>query len=117
MVENRTVIHKIGVTGGDVKRRIANAPHDPTYLLAPVEIVATFQLNNINPKKLEALIHRFFSNARLDVQLSDRFGIPVNPREWFLVPLAAIEGAIAKIEAGTLEQFCYDRATAGLKRL
>ncbi|MEA5421221.1 GIY-YIG nuclease family protein [Spirulina sp. CCNP1310] len=117
IAENRSVIHKIGVTGGNVKKRIANAKHDPTYLLADVEIVATFKLSHINPKKLETLIHRFLSATRLDVELQDRFAIPVNPREWFLVPLEAIEVVIEKIKDGTLDQFRYDRATASLTRL
>lgn len=78
---------------------------------------ATFKLANINRKKLEALIQRFFSDARLDVQLQDRFGIPVNPREWFLVPLEAIEAAIKKIKEGTIDRFRYDLKTASLTQL
>jgi hypothetical protein len=113
---NRSVIHKIGVTVGDVKSRIANAKKDPTYLLADVEIVTTFELANINPKKLEALLHQFFSSARLDLELIDRFGTPVKPREWFLVPLEVIEVVIDKIRAGTIDQFRYDRSTASLTR-
>ena len=74
IAENRSVIHKIGVTGGDVKSRIGNAKKDPTYLLADVEVVATFKLANINRKRLEALIHKFFNSARLDLELTDRFG-------------------------------------------
>ncbi len=54
IVEHRSVVHKIGVTGGDVKSRIANAKNDSTYLLADVEVVATFKLANINAKRLEA---------------------------------------------------------------
>jgi hypothetical protein len=114
ITENRSVIHKIGVTGGDVKSRIANAKKDPTYLLAEVEIVATFKLANINRKKLEALLHKVFDSARLELALPDRFGTSVQPREWFLVPLEAIEDAIEKIKAGTLDRFRYDRATANL---
>jgi T5orf172 domain len=114
IVENRSVIHKIGVTGGDVKSRIANAKKDPTYLLADVEIVATFKLANINPKKLETLLLKFFGSARLEVALSDRFGIPVKPREWFLVPLDVIEAVIEKIKEGTIDQFRYDLNTASL---
>ena len=48
IAENRKVIHKIGVTGGSVKTRIANAKLDPTYLMADVEIVATYELFNIS---------------------------------------------------------------------
>jgi len=106
--KNRTVLHKIGVTGGDVKARVANAKKDPTYLLADVEIVATFKLSNINRKKLEALLHKFFGKARLDLELKDRFGSQVEPKEWFLVPFAVIEEAIEKLIDGTIENFRYE---------
>jgi len=114
--ENRSIIHKIGVTGGNVKRRIANAKNDSTYLLADVEIVATFKLVNINRKGLEALLQKFFGSTRLNLELKDRFGKPVKPKEWFLVPLEVIEEVIEKIKEGTIEQFRYDRDTASLTR-
>ena len=117
IAQHRSIIHKIGVTGGDVKKRVANAEKDPTYLLAGVEIVATFKLDNINRTKLEALLHKFFDSARLDVELQDRFGIPVKPREWFLLPLGVIESAIEKIKEGTLDQYQYEPKTASLRRL
>lgn len=116
IAENRSVIHKIGVTGGDVKKRVANAKKDPTYLLADVEVVATFKLSNINRKGLEALLQKFFGSARLDLELQDRFGTPVKPREWFLVPLEVIEEVIEKIKEGTIDQFRYDPKTASLTR-
>lgn len=114
---NRTIIHKIGVTGGDVKKRIANAKKDPTYLLADVEIVATFKLVNINRMKLEAILHKFFDCVRLDMELKDRFGIPVQPKEWFFVSLSTIEEVIEKIKEGTINQFRYNPETASLSRL
>ncbi|MEX0270942.1 GIY-YIG nuclease family protein [Leptolyngbyaceae cyanobacterium UHCC 1019] len=116
VAEHRSVIHKIGVTGGDVNQRVANAKKDPTYLLADVEIVATFKLANINRQGLEALLQNFFSSVRLDLELQDRFGIPVKPREWFLVPLEVIEQVIEKIKDGTIEQFRYEPKTASLAR-
>jgi hypothetical protein len=116
IAEHRSVIHKIGVTGGDVKSRIANAKKDPTYLLAEVEIVATFKLANINRKKLEALLHKVLDSARLELVLPDRFGTPVQPREWFLVPLEVIEEVIEKIKDGTLDRFRYEPKTASLTR-
>lgn len=117
IAKHRSVIHKIGVTGGDVKKRIVNAKNDPTYLLADGEIIATFKLANINGQKLETLLHKFFDHTRLNVQLQDRFGIPVNPKEWFLVPLEAIEEVIEKIKEGTIHQFRYDPESASLIRL
>jgi len=112
--ENRGVIHKIGVTGGSVKKRIANAKLDPTYLMADVEIVATYELYNINRAKLEHVLHKFFDNARLDIQINDRFGNPVTPREWFLVPLFIIDQVVEKIKDGTIGQYSYDRESVEL---
>jgi hypothetical protein len=90
----------------------ANAKKDPTYILADVEIVATFKLANVNRKRLQALLHKFFCSARLDLELKDRFGFQVEPREWFLLPFAAIEEAIQRLMDGTIENFCYDPKSA-----
>jgi len=114
--EHRDVLHKIGVTGGSVEKRIANASKDPTFLMADVEIVATYELYNINRTKLEKLIHRFFERAQLDVQIKDRFGQPVVPREWFLVPLFVIDELVEKIKDGTISDYKYDPKSACLKQ-
>ena len=112
VAEHRAVLHKIGVTGGDVKARISGAKKDPTYLLAEVETVAAFKLANINRNELELLLHRFFACARLDLALKDRFGGQVEPREWFLVPLAVIEEAIRLLMDGTLHEYRFDVESA-----
>lgn len=67
---HRDVLHKIGVTGGKVEARIANASLDPTFLLADVDIVATYTLYNINRVKLENVLHRVFASAQLDIEMS-----------------------------------------------
>lgn len=113
---NRDVLHKIGVTGGDVARRVANARLDPTFLMADVEIVATYALYNINRTKLEKLIHRIFDLARLDIEVTDRFGSPVVPREWFLVPRFVVDEAVERIKDGTIAELIYDPQTARLVR-
>ena len=112
---HRGVLHKIGVTGGNVVRRIANARLDPTFLMADVEVIATYELFNINRTRLENLIHRIFDPARLDIEIKDRFWNPVVPREWFLVPLFAVDEAVEKIEDGTITNYIYDPATARLR--
>jgi hypothetical protein len=111
---HRDLIHKIGVTGGGVRGRLGNARKDPTYLLADVEVVAEYKLANVNRKALEALLHRFFANVRLDVELKDRFGSQVEPKEWFLVPLLAIDEAIGRIKDGTIGRYRYDEEGARL---
>ena len=105
---NRNVLHKIGVTGSKVETRIANANLDPTFLMADVEIIATYELYNINRIKLENLIHRVFDPAQLDIELMDRFGNPVKPREWFLVPLFVVNEVVERIKDGSITQYVYD---------
>ncbi len=113
--ESRDVIHKIGVTGGKVETRISNAKLDPTFLMADVEIVATYELFNINRTKLEKIIHRFFESARLNIEIKDRFGNPVIPQEWFLVPLNAVNQLVEKIQDGSVGNYVYDIEAADLK--
>lgn len=115
VAEHRELIHKIGVTGGTVETRIANAEHDATYLLAGVEIVATYKLSGINRVKLENLLHRIFAPAQLDLTIKDRFGHPVKPREWFLVPLPVIDEAVRRIRDGTITGAIYDVNAARIR--
>lgn len=117
VTENRELVHKIGVTNMSVEKRIAGAQLQPTFLMANVEVVATYELYNINRSKLENLIHRIFEPARLEIEIMDRFGRPVVPREWFLVPLFVINDAVEKIRDGTITGYHYDPRAAGLKRI
>jgi hypothetical protein len=117
VAENRELIHKIGVTGGSVEKRIANAANEATYLLADVEVVATYKLVGINRAKVENLIHRVLGAAQLDLVIKDRFGKPVKPREWFLVPLNIIDSVVAKLTNGSLTNYIYDPSSAKLKEL
>lgn len=114
---NRDVLHKIGVTGSKVEARIANANLDPTFLMADVEVVATYELYNIYRVKLENLIHRVFDPAQLDIEVRDRFGNPVKPREWFLVPLFIVNEVVERIKDGTITEYVYDPAAARLAKV
>lgn len=114
VAEHRELIHKIGVTGGKVETRIAGAENDATYLLADVEVVATYKLHNLNRTRLENIFHRLFGAAQLDLTIEDRFGHPVKPREWFLVPLHVIDEAVERIRNGSITEVVYDPKTAQL---
>lgn len=114
IAQHHELIHKIGVTGGSVAKRIAAAENDATYLLAGVEVVAEYKLFNINRTKLEKLIHRFFADASYDIEIADRFGKSVRPREWFLVPLHVIDEAVEHIKSGTITKYQYDANSARL---
>ncbi|KPY10038.1 GIY-YIG nuclease family protein [Pseudomonas savastanoi] len=114
VAEHRQLIHKIGVTGGKVETRIAGAEKDATYLLADVEVVAAYKLHNLNRTRLENIFHRVFGAAHLDLTIEDRFGHPVKPREWFLVPLHVIDEAVGRIRDGSITDVTYDPKTARL---
>jgi len=114
VAEHRELVHKIGVTGDNVDTRIAGAKDQSTYLLADVEVVATYKLAHINRTKLENLFHRIFAPARLDLTIEDRFGKQVKPREWFLVPLQVIDEAISRVRDGSITDYFYDVTAAQL---
>lgn len=113
---NRDLIHKIGVSS-NLDRRFSNAALEASYLLAGVELVAAYELFNINRHKLEGLLHRFFANARVDLEINDRFGNPVRPKEWFLVPLNVIDQVVKAIENGTISNLRYDVQSACLLQI
>jgi len=106
------ILHKIGVTSQDVARRVADARNDPTFLLAPVEIVATYSLQGLSRSKVENLLHRFFAPARpAELFIMDRFGKKVFPREWFYVLPEHVGQAAKLIEDGSLHLYRYDAST------
>ncbi|MBS1719853.1 MAG: GIY-YIG nuclease family protein [Armatimonadetes bacterium] len=108
IAQHRELVHKIGVTGGSVETRIANAKLDATFLLADVEIVATYKMSHIDRTKLEKILHRVFAPAQISITVEDRFGNPVQPKEWFLVPLHVIDEAIERIKDGSISGLVYD---------
>jgi len=114
IAEHRQFIHKIGVTGGKVETRIADAENDATYLLAKVEVVATYKLAGVDRTKVEGLFHKLFASAQLDLTILDRFGKPIKPREWFLVPLPVIDEAVQRLQDGSIVNMVYDPETGKL---
>lgn len=115
--QQRMLLHKIGVTSQDVHRRVADARNDPTFLLAPVEIVATYELKNLSRRKVENLLHRFFASARpAELFVTDRFGKKVFPKEWFYVLPDHVAQAAKLIGDGTLHEYRYDVVRQKIER-
>lgn len=102
------LFHKIGMTGGYVKARLGYPKKDPTHLLADVAIVVQYKAYNIDRRRLEALLHRVFAPATLNLSIEDRFGNPVRPHEWFFMPLAVIDEAIAALRDGSITENLYE---------
>ena len=101
-------LYKVGLSTTTVEERIKNAEKDPTYLMAPVTIVSTYDCYNLNTQKFEALLHRFFKDCCLDITIHDKKGKPYKPQEWFLVPFDVIEQAIGMIISGEIVNYKYD---------
>jgi hypothetical protein len=114
IAEHRQLMHKIGVTGGKIETRINNAVNEATYLLAGVEVVASYKLYGINRTKLENLFHRLLAPAQIDLVIHDRFGHPVKPKEWFMVPLQVIDEAVKRIRDGSITEYIYETKSASL---
>lgn len=108
LVANMKDLHKIGFSTTSVEQRVKNAEKSPTYLMAPVKIVADYRLYNVKASWLEHLLHRVFAEARLDLTQVDSTGRDYDPSEWFVVPRTAINAAVAMIETGEITGFVYD---------
>lgn len=101
-------LYKIGYSNQPVLQRIQNAAQEPTYLMAGVEVVCEYQTYNLNPQKLELLLHTFFANTCLNFDVFDEAGKRHTPREWFVVPLSVIETVIQLLLNGEIVNYQYD---------
>jgi T5orf172 domain len=108
---------KIGFTTGTTEARIASAKDDPTFLFAEVRPVKIFEVYDMDTVLFENLIHRFFIEARLNIEIIDRFGKPVRPREWFLLPLATVEEAVRRLVDGSIIRYRYDHQLGTLSTI
>lgn len=107
-IKTKRNLYKIGFSTTSVETRIKNAKEDPTYLMADVKTVAAYEVYNVNPHKLEQLIHKFFGNSCLDIEIYDGYGKLYKPREWFIAPLNVIEEAINLIVSGKIINYRYN---------
>ncbi len=108
-------LYKVGFASSSVDERIKNARYEATYLFADVQKVATYKVYNRNADKLESLLHRFFANACLDIDLFNEKGQRLNPREWFVVPFDVIEETIQLILNENIVNYEYDPVSKKIK--
>lgn len=107
-------LFKIGFSAVDVNERIKNASNEPTYLLADVHLLSKYVCYNMNAQKFEHLIHRFFAEVCLNVDINDDKGRRITPREWFVVPLPIIDKVIHLILSGEILNYKYDSVNMAL---
>lgn len=101
-------LFKIGFSSTPLDERIKNAKNEATYLFADVTKVVSFAIYNRNADMLEQLLHRFFAETCLNVDIEIIQGKRTTPREWFVVPLEVIEEAIQLILNGRIIHYKYD---------
>lgn len=101
-------LYKIGFTRDSVEKRTKNAEKSPTYLMAPVDVVASYRTYNLRVSALENLLHRVFAQVQLDLTQVDRNGRNYDPSEWYVVPLAVIDQAVDMIMSGDIVGHVYD---------
>ncbi len=103
-------LFKIGFSTTHVDERIKNAKNEATYLYAEVIKVSSYACYNRNADKLEQLLHRFFAEVCLNIDIEIVQGKRITPREWFVVPFEEIEQAIELILNEQIVNYRYDKA-------
>jgi len=116
-IKNQKDLYKIGFTTNGVEERIANAEHEPTYLMAPVKIIATYKVVNLNSQKFEDLIHKVLKSAQFHVTVNDDNGEAHEPKEWFVVPIEIVDAIILKILDGSIINYTYNTQLKCLEKL
>ncbi|TFB18336.1 GIY-YIG nuclease family protein [Microbacterium sp. 3H14] len=117
LIANLEHLHKIGFSTTSVEQRVKGASTSPTYLMAPIKIVADYRVYNLKASALESLLHRVFADVRLDLTQTDRKGRDYDPSEWFVVPRDVINQAVAMIMSGEIVDYSYDKVQQKLVRL
>ena len=116
-IRNQKDLYKIGFTTNSVEERIVHAENEPTYLMAPVKIVAVYKVVNLNSQKFEDLLHAVMKSAQFHITVTDDKGNRHSPKEWFVVPLDIIDIIIEKIVAGTIANHIYNPEMKSLEKV
>lgn len=115
-IKNQKDLYKIGYSTNPVEERIANAAHEPTYLMAPVKIVAIYKVVNLHSQKYEDMIHQILKPVQFHVTVVDDDGVPHEPKEWFVVPLNVVDTIIARIMDGSIVGYTYNATMKCLEK-
>ena len=102
-------LYKIGFSETTAEERVRNAVNETTYLMAKVKIIASYQVYNVDAHHFETLLHRFFDQARLSIDVIDNNGSRHTVREWFQLPFDVIMQAIPLILSGDIVNYQYSR--------
>ena len=113
----RGTLVKIGYSSQSVEERVKHAAEDPTYLEAPVRILASLDCYNLNPQKVEHLIHAFLAKQRVNMTLISTKGDPYKPTEWFAVDRDTAIAVAEHIVKGDIMNYRMDNTTGKIKKI
>ena len=116
VIKNQKDLYKIGYSTNSVEERIANAVHEPTYLMAPVKIVATYKVVNLHSQKFEDIVHQILKPVQFHVTVVDDNGVSYEPKEWFVIPLNVVDIVIARIMDGSILGYTYNASMKCLEK-
>lgn len=116
IIKNQKDLYKIGYSTNSVEERTANAEHEPTYLMAPVKIVAKYKVVNLHSQKFEDLVHQILKPVQFHVTVVDNKGVSHEPKEWFVVPLNVIDIIIARIMDDSILGYTYNATMKCLEK-
>ena len=116
-IRNTKNLFKIGFSSNSVEERISNAENEPTYLMSPVKIVATYKVVNMNSQKFEDLVHQLLKAVQFRITVYDKQGIEHHPKEWFVVPLSVVDVIIKKIMDGSILGYTYNPQMECLEKI
>ena len=102
-------LFKIGYSTTPVADRLKNAEKEATYLMAPVHLEAEYKTFNMNTQKFEQLLHNFFGESCLNIDIYDQKLRRKMPQEWFIAPLNVIDEAVGLLVSGSIINYKYDR--------
>ena len=103
-------LYKIGFSTVPVNERIKNAANEPTYLMADVKLLEEYEIFNIDAQKVETLLHHFFADACVEIDVFDQKGNRHSPREWFVIPRPVIAIAVELLRTEEIVNYKYDAA-------
>lgn len=98
---------KIGFTRSSVEKRLAKAKTESAYLFGEVNVAATYRCIGFDPAVLESMLHAFFSEARLDIEINLGSGNSLAPKEWFRVSTEEISRAVFLAIDSELQNYEY----------
>ncbi|MCG8754957.1 GIY-YIG nuclease family protein [Tenacibaculum finnmarkense] len=101
-------LYKIGYSTVPVQERIKNAAKEATYLMADVHLLNKYVCYNMDAQKFEKLLHRFFAEVCLNIDIYNDKGRRISPREWFVAPRPIVDKVVGLLLSGDIVNYKYD---------